>query len=200
MNLTDLTRQISGLRGRPVDEATGIVADLADNLATLAENQQVADDTATNLITRAVRAIRPRTARPADRHAALSALRQALAEGPRGPGRPATTGPARTVRAPVEVWDAVDAYAAAHGVSESRAAAELLAAGLRAQQSADIITRYQEESVMLLDIADLTRLLGEPDHHQEAVYSWTGETDRDRRWTPDEAAELAKIWAADGCP
>lgn len=132
MNLTDLTRQISGLRGRPVDEATGIVADLADDLADLADNRQVSDDTATNLITRAVRAVRPRAERPTDRHAALAALRQALAEGPRGPGRPATTGPARTVRAPEEVWAGVDAHAAARGISESRAAAELLAAGLAA--------------------------------------------------------------------
>ncbi len=131
MNLTDLNRQITALRGQPVEAATGIVADMVNDLAVLAADQEISDDTATNLITRALRAIRPRAERPTDRHAALAALRQALAEGPRSPGRPATTGPARTVRAPVEVWVGVDNYAAARGISESRAAAEVLAAGLR---------------------------------------------------------------------
>lgn len=48
-----------------------------------------------------------------------------------------------------------------------------------------------------LDIADLTRFLGLPDHEQAAVFSWTGETDREKRWTEVEAAELAEIWKAD---
>jgi prevent-host-death family protein len=48
-----------------------------------------------------------------------------------------------------------------------------------------------------LDIADLTRFLGLPDHEQEAVFAWTGETGRDKRWTEQEAAELAEIWKAD---
>lgn len=132
MNLTELSRQISGLRGKPVDQAAGIIADIVDDLAAIAGNQRVSDDTATNLISRALRAIRPRADRPSDRHAALAMLRQALDEGPRGPGRPPTTGPARTVRAPEDVWAGVDDYATTRGVSESRAAAELLAAGLRA--------------------------------------------------------------------
>lgn len=32
---------------------------------------------------------------------------------------------------------------------------------------------------------------------QEAVFSWTGEADREKRWTEAEAAELAEIWKAD---
>ena len=48
-----------------------------------------------------------------------------------------------------------------------------------------------------LDLADLTRFLGEPDHQQEAVFSWSGETDRTKTWTEAEAAELAEIWKAD---
>lgn len=48
-----------------------------------------------------------------------------------------------------------------------------------------------------LDLADLTRFLGLPDDQQEAVWSWTGETGRDKRWTEAEAAELAEIWKAD---
>jgi hypothetical protein len=132
VNLTDLTRQVSNLRGRPVGEAADDLAALAGDLAALADDQRVSDDTVTNLITRALRAVRPRAGRPADRLAALAALRKALAEGPRAPGRP-TTGPARTVRAPMEVWAGVDGYAADRGISESRAAAELLAAGLTHQ-------------------------------------------------------------------
>ncbi len=56
------------------------------------------------------------------------------------------------------------------------------------------IVRYQEDA---MDIADLTRYLGEPDHQQEAVFAWTGETDRDKRWTEAEADELVEIWKAD---
>jgi prevent-host-death family protein len=48
-----------------------------------------------------------------------------------------------------------------------------------------------------LDLADLTRFLGAPDHDQEAVFSWSGETDRTKRWTQEEADELAEIWQAD---
>lgn len=49
-----------------------------------------------------------------------------------------------------------------------------------------------------LDIAELTRFLGLPDDQQQAVFSWTGETGRDKLWTEVEAAELAEIWKADG--
>jgi hypothetical protein len=133
VNLTDLTRQIGALRGQPAAEAARVLTDLAADLATLATDERISDDSATNLLVRALRAIRPRADRPTDRRAALDQLRQALAEGPREPGRPALGSP-RTVRAPDEVWAGVDAYAARHGISESRAAAELLAAGIAAEE------------------------------------------------------------------
>lgn len=134
MTLTDLNRRLAALRGCTVEVAIPIVGDLVDALAALAADPQVSDEAVTNLITRALRAIRPRAERPPDRHTAIAALRQALAEGPRGPGRPTApwSGPARTVRASDGIWAGVDAYARARGVSESRAAAELLAAGLAA--------------------------------------------------------------------
>lgn len=56
---------------------------------------------------------------------------------------------------------------------------------------------WTTEVERVLDLADLTRFLGAPDHDQEVVYSWTGETDRSKRWTEVEAAELAEIWKAD---
>ncbi len=128
--LADLSRQVAALRGRPVAEAAAVVADLVDDLANVAADERVEADTATGLITRALRAIRPRAARPADRHAALAALRQAVAEGPRPPHRPAVGSP-RTVRVDDGVWATVGDYAARRGLSESAAAAELLDAATR---------------------------------------------------------------------
>jgi hypothetical protein len=49
----------------------------------------------------------------------------------------------------------------------------------------------------MLDLADLTRYLGLGAEQQEAVFSWSGATDRNQRWTEEEAAELAEIWKAD---
>ncbi len=126
MELPELTRQVAALRGRPAADAATILTDLVDGLAAVAADPRVDDDTARNLLARALRAVRPRATRPDDRHTALVALREALAEGARPPRRP-TVGSARTVRAPDEVWASVDGYAADRGVSESRAAADLLA-------------------------------------------------------------------------
>lgn len=129
MELTTLTRQVAALRGRSVADAATDLADLVDHLAAVAADERIADETATNLIARALRAIRPRAPRPAGRHEAVAELRAALAEGPRGPHR-APVGPARTVRAPEAVWAAVDDYAATNGLSGSAAVAELLAKSL----------------------------------------------------------------------
>lgn len=129
MNLTELTRQVGALRGMPAAAAAGIVASIIDDLTDVAHDDRIDDDTAAGLLTRALRAIHPHTERPAHRHAALDALRIALADGPRPQGRPAK-GPARTVRAAEDVWAEVDEYAAVWGVSQSDAAAELIVRGL----------------------------------------------------------------------
>lgn len=49
----------------------------------------------------------------------------------------------------------------------------------------------------LFTLVELTRHLGLPDHEQQAVFSWTGETDPNKTWSKREVDELAEIWKAD---
>lgn len=131
MDITELSRRISALRGRPVAVGAEVVGELLDDLAALAADDRITNDTATNLIARALRAIRPRAERPTDRDTALTQLRKALAEGPRQEGRQ-PAGTPRTVRAPDEVWALVDALSERNGATGSAATADLLAKAIEA--------------------------------------------------------------------
>lgn len=107
--LMAVVREIAGLRGLATADAAPIVAGMLDDLAQLADDDRVSDETVLSLITQATRAIRPRAARADGPHAALDALRQAVAEGPRSPGRPAAgLGPAITVRLRQDDHDSLD--------------------------------------------------------------------------------------------
>lgn len=130
MTLTELHRRVAALRGLPVSAAHAELSELVEDLSALAHDAEIRDETAMGLLTRSLRALRPRTTgRPATRQDAIETLREVLAAGPRQPGRPSEGSP-RTVRAAPEVWAAVDEYAARNGLSESRAAAELLSTAL----------------------------------------------------------------------
>lgn len=128
MTLTELTRAVGNLRNLPALERRAAVVELQPELANLFADERVAADTRVNLVTRALRAIAPRAPRPSNPDEAFVALQMAI-DADRKPGRPAEGSP-HTIRVPDEVWNAVRAKATAEGVSESKAAAMLLADGL----------------------------------------------------------------------
>lgn len=53
------------------------------------------------------------------------------------------------------------------------------------------------EALTSVNLAELTAILGQPEHDQQAVFSWTGETDLNHVWTPDEVGDLTEAWKAD---
>lgn len=75
----------------------------------------------------------------------------------------------------------------------------------KAEQGTDIIltrrgrpaarlTRYQEDKVV--DIAELTKRFGLPEHEQSAVSAWTGDP-YGTLWSEEEAEVLRQAWEAD---
>lgn len=129
-NQAELGQKVAALRGRPVAECAPIIADLLDDLTAVATDERYGDEAAVKLLARALRAIRPRMPRPADRATAIAELHRAVGEGARNEGRPSENVTARTIRASDDSWRAVDSYASAQRISESKAAARILAAGL----------------------------------------------------------------------
>lgn len=123
--LGNMEREVTALRGLPVKDAHRRLTEMLPDLITVGQDEQIRDETVVALLTRALRALRPRAPLGADRWTAMDALQQAIAQGPRSPGRPAV-GEQRSVRADPQVWAAVDRYAAARGITPSRAAARLL--------------------------------------------------------------------------
>ncbi len=76
----------------------------------------------------------------------------------------------------------------------------------KAEQGTDIIltrrgrpaarlTRYQEDT-MAVDLAELTKRFGLPDHEQSAVSAWTGDP-YGTTWSEEEAEVLRQAWEAD---
>lgn len=47
-----------------------------------------------------------------------------------------------------------------------------------------------------IDVETLTEMLGLPASEQEAVFSFSGELDRDHLWTPAEADDVIREWRA----
>lgn len=45
-----------------------------------------------------------------------------------------------------------------------------------------------------IDVETLTEMLGLPPEDQEAVFSFSGELDRDYLWTPAEAEDVMRAW------
>lgn len=70
----------------------------------------------------------------------------------------------------------------------------------RLVDSTDVPKVYADDQAELFSIADLTRALGLPDHEQNAVASWTGETTDnmteklfDQAWMD----EMQRAWVED---
>jgi len=88
-SLTAVNRQVAQLRGLSVAAAAEQLPALLADLTALVADDRYRDESVINLVIRAHRAIRPRAPRIDDRDQALAALRAAIEEGPRTPGRPA---------------------------------------------------------------------------------------------------------------
>lgn len=130
MTLSDLTRQVGGLRGRGVEEAVVLVRGLLDELAAVVEDDEVADETVISLVTNALRSVRPRAPRHPGRRQAIAALRAALDAGPRRQGRPEVDDLRRphTVWMTDVIWETVQQHAARCGISHSAAVTAMVTA------------------------------------------------------------------------
>lgn len=88
--LSTLTAQVSALRTMPADDRHKAAAELVEDLAAIAADDHVTEETRLNLVTRVLRAVTsPNRAKPATVEAGMADLREALANR-RGPGRPST--------------------------------------------------------------------------------------------------------------
>ena len=57
-------------------------------------------------------------------------------------------------------------------------------------------TDYPYREHVMIDIAELTKQFGLPDHEQSAVAAWTGDP-HGATWDEAEADQLHRIWEAD---
>ncbi len=129
MNLTTLSNRVAELRGVTVADAAQALTDLYPDLEKLTSEERIGDDNLIDLLTRALRAVRPRALRCDSPEQALKALREALDEGPRAPGRPPSARPkaeGRTVRLYRDVDLAVVVLAAQTGVTPNDLIATLV--------------------------------------------------------------------------
>lgn len=125
-----LTEAIARLRALPADERRDAVTQLLPDLERIAVHPRVAEQTRLDLATRALRAVVPRAARPANVAEAMAAVHAAVAAGVRGRGRPAI-GPATTVRLTEDTYAWLDEVARDRGLVDS-AGQPLRGAAIRA--------------------------------------------------------------------
>lgn len=92
----------------------------------------------------------------------------------------------------------VKTFPGAYAGTTRRVTDDDAAAWFKANGLADSTRRWKlAAQIGRVDLPELTRRLGEPDHQQQAVLAWTG-CDEGTTWTEAEAAELAEVWQADG--